>query len=75
ATAQATILTENLTKTSEQLNKTDNMAGMLLNDENFANDFRITMKNLQTATAELNQTLEALQRSFLLRKQIDKMEE
>lgn len=56
----AKTLTDNLTATSQKLNSTDNAAGLLLNDEEFAGKMKSTMTNVDSATYNLNKGLEAL---------------
>lgn len=41
--------------------------GMLLNDEQSANNIKITLQNLQSASKKLDEDLEAIQHNFLLR--------
>ena len=43
-------------------------AGMLLNDEQSANEIKGTLQNLQSASKKLDEDLEALQHNFLLRR-------
>jgi phospholipid/cholesterol/gamma-HCH transport system substrate-binding protein len=67
-TAQsAAVLTENLNKASSKLNQTDNAAGLLLNDQQTAEQVRAIMNNLKTSSEKLDENLEALQSNFLLR--------
>jgi phospholipid/cholesterol/gamma-HCH transport system substrate-binding protein len=40
---------------------------MLLNDEQSANNIKITLQNLQSASKKLDEDLEAVQHNFLLR--------
>ena len=49
------------------LNNKNTPAGMLLNDEQSANNIKITLQNLQSATKKLDEDLEAAQHNFLLR--------
>ncbi|MEO6813292.1 MAG: MlaD family protein [Ginsengibacter sp.] len=49
------------------LNNKNSPVGMLLNDEQSANKIKITLQNLQSASKKLDEDLEAVQHSFLLR--------
>ena len=49
------------------LNNKNTPAGMLLNDDQSANNIKITLQNLQSASKKLDEDLEALQHNFLLR--------
>jgi phospholipid/cholesterol/gamma-HCH transport system substrate-binding protein len=72
--ASAAILTENLNQASNKLNKSDNAAGLLLNDEQTAQQVKAIMQNLQTSSKKLDENLEALQHNFLLRRFFKKKE-
>jgi phospholipid/cholesterol/gamma-HCH transport system substrate-binding protein len=62
---------DNLNSTSSQLgnslNNKSTPIGMLLNDEDAANDIRVILSNMQSASQKLNDDLEAAQHNFLLR--------
>ena len=67
-TAQsASALTENLNLASSKLTKSDNAAGLLLNDQKTADQVRAIMQNLETSSKKLDENMEALQSNFLLR--------
>jgi phospholipid/cholesterol/gamma-HCH transport system substrate-binding protein len=57
----------NLDRVSAQVSNTNTPAGALLNDEEMATDLKATLKNLQAASAKLDDNMEALQHNFLLR--------
>lgn len=63
----ASALSENLNKASAKLNGTDNALGVLLNDQNAAEQIKSTLKNMETSSKKLDENLEALQHNFLLR--------
>jgi len=67
AADNATILTDNLNKASNKLNTTDNALGVLLNDPKGATQVQSTLNNLQQSSSKLNDDLEAVQSSFLLK--------
>jgi phospholipid/cholesterol/gamma-HCH transport system substrate-binding protein len=67
AADNATILTDNLNKASNKLNSTDNIMGVLLNDPKGAAKVQSTLDYLQQSTVKLNDDLEAVQHSFLLK--------
>lgn len=64
----AQTLTNNLNATSEKLNSSDNAAGMLLNDEEFAGKIGSMITNVDSATYNLNKGLEALPYTWPFRK-------
>lgn len=67
-TAQsASAMTENLNKATSKFNKTDNAVGLLINDQNTADQVKVIMKNMETSSKKLDENLEALQHNFLLR--------
>ena len=67
ATAGASEFADNLKKSSNQLNATDNTLGMLLNDEKVGNEFKSVVQNLNSSSQKLDENLEALKHNFLLR--------
>ncbi|MBD1387165.1 MCE family protein [Mucilaginibacter rigui] len=67
AADNATILTDNLNKASNKLNTTDNALGVLLNDPKAAVKVQTTLDYLQQSSVKLNDDLEAVQHSFLLK--------
>jgi phospholipid/cholesterol/gamma-HCH transport system substrate-binding protein len=58
---------ENLNKASEKLNNTNSLLGVLLTDQETANNLRTTLRNLNRGSALLNEDLKAAQSNFLLR--------
>jgi phospholipid/cholesterol/gamma-HCH transport system substrate-binding protein len=52
---------------NNRLNDKNSPVGMLLNDEQSANNIKITLQNLQSASKKLDEDLEAVQHNFLLR--------
>jgi phospholipid/cholesterol/gamma-HCH transport system substrate-binding protein len=67
AAKSASTLTENLNNASGQLNQTDNAAGLLLNDEETAQQLKRIMQNLEGSSQKLDEDLKALQSNFLFR--------
>lgn len=59
--------TQNLNRASEKLNNTNSPLGVLLTDQETANNLRTTLRNLNQGSALLNQDLKAAQSNFLLR--------
>ncbi|MDD4645134.1 MAG: MlaD family protein [Bacteroidales bacterium] len=64
----ASELTTNLKKATGDLNSSNSPAGVILHDQSAASDLKSTLKNLEISTQKLNEDLEALQHSFLLKK-------
>ena len=60
-------LTNNLKTASNDLNSNESAIGILLHDDTSAASLKTTLKNLETSTAKLDENMEALQHSFLLR--------
>lgn len=58
---------DNLHRASEKLNNTNSPLGILLTDQETANNLRSTMRNLNRGTSLLNEDLQAAQSNFLLR--------
>ena len=57
----------NLNRASEKLNNTNSPLGVLLTDQETANNLRTTLRNLSSGSALLNEDLKAAQSNFLLR--------
>jgi phospholipid/cholesterol/gamma-HCH transport system substrate-binding protein len=75
ATAEsAKTLTDNLNEASNKLNDKNNTAGMILNDEEFAERIKHTMIYVDSSTMNLNRGLEALEYTWPFRKGFKKME-
>jgi phospholipid/cholesterol/gamma-HCH transport system substrate-binding protein len=75
ATAEnAKILTENLNEVSSKLNDKNNTAGMILNDEEFAERIRHTLIYVDSSSMNLNRGLEALEYTWPFRKGFKRME-
>jgi phospholipid/cholesterol/gamma-HCH transport system substrate-binding protein len=60
-------LNAGLSTLNNGLNNKNTPAGMLLKDEKSADNIKITLQNLQSATKKLDDDLEAVQHNFLLR--------
>jgi len=60
-------ITDSLQNASADLNDTKKPIGMLLNDEQVAQNLRVMIKNLESSSENLNEDLEAAQHNFLLR--------
>ncbi|MBS9524768.1 MCE family protein [Litoribacter ruber] len=67
-TEEASAAAANFNAASEKIKETDNALGMLLNDEQFAQYLKGTLENLESGTDRLDENLEALQHSWLLRR-------
>lgn len=61
-------ITGELRTTVRQINKGEGAVATLLNDTSFVNDLNQTMQNLNTGSKAFSENMEALQKSFLLRK-------
>ncbi|GAB2587813.1 MlaD family protein [Spirosoma areae] len=59
--------TVNINRASEKLNNTNSPLGVLLTDQETANNLRTTLRNLNRGTALLNEDLKAAQNNILLR--------
>ncbi|SMD13202.1 MlaD family protein [Pedobacter nyackensis] len=66
-TQSASAMTDNLNKATAKFNKTDNAVGLLINDQNTADQVKGIMQNLETSSKKLDENMEALQHNFLLR--------
>ena len=60
-------ISEQLRDMLEKMNSDDSAIGVLLADTTFANKMRTTLDNAESASAKLDQNMEALQHNFLLR--------
>jgi phospholipid/cholesterol/gamma-HCH transport system substrate-binding protein len=58
---------ENINRASEKLNNTNSPLGVLLTDQETANNLRTTLRNLNQGTVLLNEDLKAAQSNILLR--------
>lgn len=67
ATAQVHAFTSSLQTAGAGLNDKNAPIGMLLHDEDAADNLQRTLKNLRVSSQELSQDLEAIQHSWLLR--------
>jgi phospholipid/cholesterol/gamma-HCH transport system substrate-binding protein len=65
---------ENLQRTGNALNQTDNTAGMLLHDKQLASDLKEIVKSLRSSSELLDQDLRAAQHNFLLKGYFKKQE-
>jgi phospholipid/cholesterol/gamma-HCH transport system substrate-binding protein len=61
------LATGNLQKASGKLNENKSVAGVLINDPASAGALKTTLSNLESSSRKLNEDLEALQHTFLLR--------
>lgn len=62
-----TVFSTNLANVSGRLIDTSNTAGMVLHDQQTADDIRVIIQNLKTSSKKLDEDLEAMQHSFLLK--------
>jgi phospholipid/cholesterol/gamma-HCH transport system substrate-binding protein len=67
AAAQVDQFSHSLTKAGEGLNDPSSPVGLLLHDQEAADNLNRTLKNLRVSSQELSDDLEAVQHSFLLR--------
>ncbi|MFI5155423.1 MAG: MlaD family protein [Chitinophagales bacterium] len=74
ASAAISDFANNLKQAGGSLNKTDNLAGTLLNDQQVANDLKSITKNLSASSEKLDEDLRALQDNFLFRGYFKKQE-
>lgn len=63
----ASSVAANLEKLTAQINNKNNAIGVLLADTAFAKKLQITMGNAESASAKLDDNMEAMQHNFLLR--------
>ncbi|MEJ7646307.1 MAG: MlaD family protein [Chryseolinea sp.] len=61
------VMSEELRTVIGKLNNGDNAIGVLLADTTFANKMKVTLDNAESASAKLDQNMEALRHNFLLR--------
>jgi len=66
-TATASAIAADLKNTTDGLNTTTSPAGVILHDQPTADHLKAIIKNLETSTNKLNEDLEGLQHSFLLK--------
>jgi phospholipid/cholesterol/gamma-HCH transport system substrate-binding protein len=67
ASASISDFAENLDQAGTALGKTDNPAGTMLNDKQVAADLKEITRNLNESSKKLDEDLEAMQHSFLLK--------
>jgi phospholipid/cholesterol/gamma-HCH transport system substrate-binding protein len=60
-------ISEDLREMVEKMNSEDNAIGVLLADSSFATKLRTTLDNAESASAKLDENMEAMQHNFLLR--------
>jgi phospholipid/cholesterol/gamma-HCH transport system substrate-binding protein len=70
AAGELNAITEDVSRLLKAAQSPDAPLGVLLQDPEFADDLQRTMENMRLGTAELETTLEAAQKSFLMRKRI-----
>jgi phospholipid/cholesterol/gamma-HCH transport system substrate-binding protein len=63
----ATHIVNDLKNASNNLSSTNTPLGALLNDQETAQNLKLTLRNLQSGTEKLDENMEALQHNFLLR--------
>ena len=63
----AKAMSQDLREVVSKFNDEDNAIGVLLADSTFASKLRVTLNNAQSASAKLDQNMEALRHNFLLR--------
>jgi phospholipid/cholesterol/gamma-HCH transport system substrate-binding protein len=67
ASTSISAFAENLNLAGTSLNKTDNLAGTILNDPQVASDLKNITKNLNTSSEKLDEDLKALQHNIFFR--------
>jgi phospholipid/cholesterol/gamma-HCH transport system substrate-binding protein len=67
ASANAKSLTQNLEDVSYRLRDSSNLAGVVFQDREAAENLRLTVENLQAGTKKFDENMEALQHNFLFR--------
>ncbi len=60
-------MSHDLQELTSRINDKDNAIGVLLADSAFANKLRVTLENTRSASAKLDENMEALQHNFLLK--------
>jgi phospholipid/cholesterol/gamma-HCH transport system substrate-binding protein len=68
------VISEDLREMIDKMNSEDNAIGVLLADTTFANKLRVTLDNAESASAKLDDNMEALKHNFLLRGYFRKQE-
>lgn len=68
------VISEDLRAMIEKMNSENNAIGVLLADTTFARKLRTTLDNAQSASAKLDENMEAMQHNFLLRGYFRKQE-
>lgn len=63
----AKAMSEDLKEVVSKFNDENNAIGVLLADSTFANKLRTTLNNAQSASAKLDQNMEAMRHNFLFR--------
>jgi phospholipid/cholesterol/gamma-HCH transport system substrate-binding protein len=63
----AKVMSEDLREVVSKFNDENNAISVLLADSTFANKLRVTLNNAQSASAKLDQNMEALRHNFLFR--------
>jgi phospholipid/cholesterol/gamma-HCH transport system substrate-binding protein len=63
----AKVMSEDLKEVVAKFNDQNNAIGVLLSDSTFANRLRTTLNNARSASAKLDQNMEALRHNFLFR--------
>lgn len=63
----AKVMSEDLKEVVSKFNDENNAIGVLLADTTFANKLRVTLSNAKSASAKLDQNMEALRHNFLFR--------
>jgi phospholipid/cholesterol/gamma-HCH transport system substrate-binding protein len=61
------VISEDLREMIDKMNNDDNAIGVLLADSSFAHKLRTTLDNAESASAKLDENMEALQHNFLLK--------
>lgn len=72
AATAARASSEQINMATSRLNDSSNVAGVLLNDKAAAGDVRTAVANLQAGTQKFDESMEALQHNFLLRRYFKK---
>jgi len=67
ASVNAKELTDNLKEVSYNLRDSSNMAGVVFQDKEVANNLRVAVENLRAGTKKFDEDMEALQHNFLFR--------